>query len=107
MCNPKDGNWVLTEGYPVAQAARVHDGQQLVHLSWNTMGTELAIIDVLGRVSFFAVYMSVNVLQCTWAHFTDQEDDLGGLVGFWWLNTEKQVCLILRDRNVSWDRVLI
>lgn len=91
MCNPKDGKWILTDGYPVHQAARTHDGQQIAHLSWNAMGTELAIIDVLGRVSFFAVYMSVNVLQCYNHQFTDHEDDLGGLVGFWWMNTEKQV----------------
>ena len=91
MCNPKDGRWILTEGYPVHYVVRAHGGQQIAHISWNVMGTELAIIDTLGRVSFSAVYMSVNVLQCYHAHFTDQEDDLGGLVGFWWMNTDKQV----------------
>ncbi|KAF8474729.1 mediator complex, subunit Med16 [Kalaharituber pfeilii] len=90
MCNPKDGRWILSEAYPVPHVARIHEGQQIVHISWNTMGTELAVIDVLGRVSFFSVYMSVNVLQCAWGQLTDQEDDLGGLVGFWWLNSEKQ-----------------
>lgn len=90
MCNPKDGQWILTEGYPVHQVVRAHEGQQIAHLSWNAMGTELAIIDVLGRVSFFGVYMSVNMLQC-YAQFTDQEDDLGAMVGFWWMNTDKQV----------------
>ncbi|KAI5808817.1 mediator complex, subunit Med16 [Peziza echinospora] len=90
MCNPKDGEWILTEGFPVAQVSRIHENQQIVHVSWNTSGTELAIIDVLGRVSFFAVYMSVNVLQCTWGIVREPENDLSGLVGFWWLNTDKQ-----------------
>ncbi|RPB28463.1 hypothetical protein L211DRAFT_818153 [Terfezia boudieri ATCC MYA-4762] len=90
MCNPKDGKWILTEGYPVHHVARAHDGQQIAHISWNAMGTELAIIDIFGRVSFSAVYMSVNVLQCYQAQFTDPEDDLGGLAGFWWMNTDKQ-----------------
>lgn len=91
MCNPRDGQWLLTEGFPVPQARRVHEGQQLVHLSWNTAGTELAVVDVTGRVSLYAVYMSVNVLQALWGGFQAPEDDLSELVGFWWLNMEKQV----------------
>lgn len=90
-CNAKDGKWILTEAYSVEKVASTHEGQQIAHISWNPMGTELAVIDVLGRVSFLQVYMSVNVLQCYHSQLADQEDDLGGIVGFWWMNTEKQV----------------
>lgn len=72
---------------------------------WNTLGTELAVVDNLGRVSLYAVYMSVNMLQCTRNYITDQEDDLSALVGFWWLNTDKAVSfaflILLGDKIFS------
>jgi len=75
----------------VPQINVIHDGQPIIHLSWNVVGSDLAIVDALGRLSIFTVYISIDRLNCVRAAVMDQDDDLSPLVGFWWLNTDKPV----------------
>ncbi|KAG0639827.1 mediator complex, subunit Med16 [Tuber brumale] len=92
-CNPEDGRWVLSDAYPIANVSRYHENQRLVHVTWNSHGAELAVVDVLGRVSFYTVSLAVNHLTATRSQILDQDDDLSALVGFWWLPLEKQYAL--------------
>lgn len=91
-CSPEDGRWLLSDAYPVANVARYHEGQQLTHVTWNSHGAELAVMDRLGRVSFYTVFLAVNHLNVTRNQILDQDDDLCALVGFWWLPVERAVC---------------
>jgi mediator of RNA polymerase II transcription subunit 16 len=92
-CNPDDGLWLLSEAYPIANVSRFHENQQLAHVTWNGHGAELAVVDVLGRVSFYTIFLAVNHLNVTRHQILDQDDDLSALVGFWWLPVEKMVSL--------------
>ena len=94
VCGPKDGRWTLSQGYPTPQVSRVHGGLQLCHLSWNHSGTDLAIVDVLGRISVFTFMTALNRLGATRENISDQEDDLGAVVGLIWLNSGRMVALI-------------
>ncbi|KAL7273205.1 Mediator of RNA polymerase II transcription subunit 16 [Rhizina undulata] len=87
-CNPEDGRWLLSDAYPIANVSRFHEGQQLRHVAWNSQA-ELAVVDVLGRVSFYTVFLAVNHLNVTRHQILDQDDDLSALVGFWWLPAER------------------
>lgn len=92
-CSPEDGRWLLSDAYPVANVARYHEGQPLTHVTWNSHGAELAVMDRLGRVSFYTVFLAVNHLNVTRSQILDQDDDLCALVGFWWLPVERAVCI--------------
>ncbi|RPB14929.1 hypothetical protein P167DRAFT_519145 [Morchella conica CCBAS932] len=92
-CSPEDGRWLLSDAYPVANVSRYHEGQQLTHVTWNSHGAELAVMDRLGRVSFYTVFLAVNHLNVTRHQILDQDDDLSALVGFWWLPVERAYAL--------------
>jgi mediator of RNA polymerase II transcription subunit 16 len=47
------------------------------------------VVDVLGRVSFYTVYVAINALSLVTMIPVDQDDDLCGLAGFWWLPPER------------------
>ncbi|KAI5800127.1 mediator complex, subunit Med16 [Geopyxis carbonaria] len=91
-CNPEDGRWALSDAYPITDVSRFHEGQRLQHVTWSSNGAELAIIDVLGRVSFYTVYLTVNQLALSSIH-TYPDDDMSSLVGFWWLPSERPYSL--------------
>lgn len=68
-------------------------GGPVQHLSWSPTGTELAVIDAVGRVSILTTYAALNkpgvVRNCS----IDNVDDLNGVVGCFWLNTQRPVCI--------------
>ncbi|RPA95294.1 hypothetical protein L873DRAFT_1745488 [Choiromyces venosus 120613-1] len=92
-CNPEDGRWILSDAYPIANVSRYHENQPLAHVTWNSHGAELAVVDVLGRVSFYTVFLAVNHLTATRSQILDQDDDLSALVGLWWLPVERAYAL--------------
>jgi mediator of RNA polymerase II transcription subunit 16 len=96
LCRPEDGRWTLGGEFPISQAVPNDDGQQIVHLSWNPSGSELAVVDTLGRLSIFTIYIAVNRLSLSRSGVVDQEDDLGAIVGMSWLNIERMVIDHLR-----------
>src|SRR5205809_6551881 len=63
LCRPEDGKWTLGGEFPVSQVSPNDDGQQIVHLSWNPSGSELAVVDTLGRLSIYTIYIAVNRLN--------------------------------------------
>lgn len=99
--------WLLSEAYPIANVSRFHENQQLAHVTWNGHGAELAVVDVLGRVSFYTIFLAVNHLNVTRHQILDQDDDLSALVGFWWLPVEKMVSFQLSCPSMSHVGTLI
>ena len=73
------------------QVANVHGGQQLLYLSWNHTGYELAVTDALGRISIFQMHVALNKLILKRSVKMDPEDDLGVVVGMTWLAHERPV----------------
>jgi mediator of RNA polymerase II transcription subunit 16 len=92
-CNPSDGRWLLSAAYPIRDVARIHEGQKLQHVTWSSQGADLAAVDVLGRVSFYTVYVAINALSLVTVLQVDQDDDLNVLAGFWWLPPERPYSL--------------
>ncbi len=84
---------MLSDAYPIANVTRHHEGKQLQHVVWSSPGAELAVIDVLGRVSFHTVFLAVNQLTLVTIHTVELDDDLSTIVGFWWLPIERPYSL--------------
>ncbi|KAI9891164.1 MAG: mediator complex subunit [Vezdaea aestivalis] len=87
LSNPDDGTWTLGKEHQVPNLS----GAQLTHLSWNHSGSELAIVDVSGRVSIYNMFVVLNDLRPMRNSLLDQEDDQSAVVGLYWLNAEHQL----------------
>lgn len=61
-------------------------GSQVAHVSWSPSGAELAVIDVLGRVTIFSTLLAVNRFrQIHTSSEFDAGDDLAAVIGLHWL----------------------
>ena len=91
MCNPKDGQWKLSDPSERHGGSSMRSEHSLEHISWNHMGSDLAVIDVFGRISIYSILIAMNrmvlIKNCT----SDLEDDLGAIVGTMWLNPDRIV----------------
>jgi mediator of RNA polymerase II transcription subunit 16, fungi type len=92
MCDPHTGRWDISPAYSHPRITATHEGQQLVHITWNMLGAELAVIDVHGRVSIHCVVSAINDMSCVREANRDQEEDMNAIVGFGWLNLDRPVC---------------
>ena len=97
-CNPSDGRWLLSPAYPITGVTQMHEGQKLQHVTWSSHGADLAVVDVLGRLSFYTVNLAINALSLVTVVPPDHDDDLNALVGFWWLPAERPCSLHLAVR---------
>lgn len=87
---PKKERWMLS-GDLGLQDAPV-SGSQMAHVSWSPSGVELAVIDVLGRVTIFSSLLAVNrYRQIYTSSAIDAGDDLAAVVGSHWLGTSHSV----------------
>ncbi|KAJ5140385.1 hypothetical protein N7448_003793 [Penicillium atrosanguineum] len=91
QCRPSDGKWVLSEEFSLGSVTEAHSGSQLVHLSWNETGSELAVADCLGRVSIYSISMALNSVTGLRQATFDSSDDSNQVVGMMWLNTSRSV----------------
>lgn len=91
QCRPSDGKWQLSEESPLSSVTESHGGAQLVHLSWNESGSELAVVDCLGRVSIYSVSIALNCMTCLRQASFDSGDDSNQIVGMMWLNSSRSV----------------
>lgn len=102
MCRAEDGKWTLSRDYPLNQNSSVHEQPNFVHLSWNQTGSELAVVDIFGRISIFSILIATNRFVMSSSCVLDQEDDLGAIVGLSWLNIDRPVpSLLLAMRHVD------
>ncbi|KAJ1714501.1 mediator of RNA polymerase II transcription subunit 16 [Aspergillus flavus] len=90
-CRPSDGKWVLSDDTPLHPVAEAHGGQPLVHLCWNEIGSELAVVDSSGRVSIYNIAISLNSLAGQRQAAFDPVDDATQIVGMMWLNIQRSV----------------
>lgn len=93
LCSPDDGQWRLSEEGLEDEVSAVHSEHQIVHLSWNHPGNDLAIVDIFGQISVFAIFIALNRLIVSRRCAVDPADNLSSVVGLKWLNTERMVRL--------------
>lgn len=91
QCRPSDGKWVLGGESFLATVTEAHNGNRLVHLSCNETGSELAVVDCLGRVSIYSISMALNSITGLRQAMLDSSDDSNQVVGMMWLNTTRSV----------------
>lgn len=91
MSDPYDGQWRMSGEYLADDVPTTHNKHRLVHLSWNHSGSELAILDVVGQVSVYAVINAINRLVLLRRCTPDSEDHLSAAVGMTWLHIDKPV----------------
>lgn len=91
VCRPSDGKWVLSNDHPLNPVTEAHGGQTLTHLSWNETGSELAVVDVSGRVSVFSISIALNSVAAHRQAIIDPADDGAQVVGMMWLNAQRSV----------------
>ncbi|MCJ1266503.1 mediator complex subunit [Lobaria immixta] len=89
LCDPQDGQWKLSETYLEEEVSTVHSDHQIVHLSWNPIGNDIAIVDVFGQISIFSVFILLNRIHVSRKCAIDPEDHLNAVVGLKWLNTDR------------------
>ncbi|KAJ5656015.1 hypothetical protein N7507_007965 [Penicillium longicatenatum] len=89
--SPSNGKWVLSEETTLAPVAETHGGNQLVHLSWNESGSEMAVVDCLGRISIYSISIALNSITGVRQANFDSSDDSNQIVGMMWLNTQRMV----------------
>lgn len=72
---------------PITEA---HGGHALTHLSWNEAGSDLAVVDVTGRVSVYHIPFALNSVNGL-RQPAFSPDDGSQIVGMMWLNTQRSV----------------
>ncbi|KLU84072.1 hypothetical protein MAPG_03117 [Magnaporthiopsis poae ATCC 64411] len=87
--HPDDAAWGLSDPTPYSSFGIVPPqagGGQIAHLAWASSGIpELAVVDDVGRVSFIHCPVSLNRPFTTRAWDADPVDELGAIVGCFWL----------------------
>ncbi|KAK9481311.1 mediator complex, subunit Med16 [Lipomyces japonicus] len=84
-------NWSLSQPTALDDISEIHGSSPIVHLSWNTFGTELAVIDANGLLSIFMLHSIINQLTCIYRTTLPQNEHRSEIVGFKWLNSNKPI----------------
>lgn len=100
QCQPSDGKWVLSDDTPLHPVTEAHGGRPLVHLCWNEMGSELAVVDSSGRVSIYSILVALNSIAGLRQAAFDPDDDGSQIVGVMWLNLQRSVSRSFIEVNV-------
>ncbi|RFU33515.1 hypothetical protein B7463_g2798, partial [Scytalidium lignicola] len=85
-CSPENGDWALSEPTLTHQLSNELDGGPLKHLCWGPSGSELAVIDSVGRITILSLFSSLNKPTLSRQCQVDPVDDLHAVVGCYWLN---------------------
>lgn len=89
LCDPSNGQWGLSKQYVLDEVRNIHREGELVHLFWNHTGNELAVFDISGRMSIYAVMVTTNRVSALRRCSVDPEDSLGAVIGAMWLHTDR------------------
>ncbi|KAI0484923.1 RNA polymerase II mediator complex subunit Sin4 [Xylariaceae sp. FL0804] len=84
--NAKDASWALSEPQTV-DCWGTFVGGPIVHLCPSPAGSEIAVVDSVGRVSIINFNADVNRPSHSRRWDGDPVDDLHSVVGTWWLPT--------------------
>lgn len=85
-CSSENGDWSLSEPTLTHQLSPELDGGPIKHLCWGPTGSELAVIDSVGRITILSLFSSLNKPTLSRQCQVDPVDDLHGVVGCYWLN---------------------
>ena len=100
----KKGIWDLHFHKDLAlaeQIVRIFKGKELANLSWNPSGLELVVADIYGRLAICTIFIAMNRLIVSKVWMNDPENHMNALVGSFWLNVKKVVCLIPRISTLA------
>ncbi|PKY07581.1 mediator of RNA polymerase II transcription subunit 16 [Aspergillus campestris IBT 28561] len=89
-CQPVDGKWDLSDDNPSTLPMETSPGHVVVHLSWNELGSDLAVVESSGRVSIFSIGIALNSVNA-YRPAVDPDDDSAQVVGMMWLNSQRSV----------------
>lgn len=106
VCKSDDGNWALNDEKSSNLVTEVQGDYTYTHLSWNELGTDLAIVDSRGRIMTFAMAMALNSLNLQKPAAIDNYDDVNSPVGLMWLSINRPVGICPGDRwsnRYSWS----
>lgn len=85
-CHPGNGTWALSDPTITSSTIPAPEGGPLRHLSWSPTGSELAIIDSVGRITIMGLFSTLNKSSLQRPSQLDPVDDLHRVVGSFWLN---------------------
>ena len=82
----------LSKDYSIVQLHPSDKSHLFVHLEWSQTGLDLAVADVVGRISVFT-FSSAVLNHSTAAPIVtvDQHSELDRAVSMYWLNPDRQV----------------
>jgi hypothetical protein len=83
--NAKNGSWGLSK--PISVWPSLDDAHHIVHLAWNFIGTELAVVDSSGRISIYQnTGVSLGEMAASRQGTNDPDTDMHSIVGLHWLS---------------------
>jgi hypothetical protein len=75
--------WSLSK--PVTLAVPLDEHHELVHLAWNYVGSELAVVDSCGRIFVFQNHSSMGRMHLLRSGANDPDNELHALAALHWL----------------------
>jgi mediator of RNA polymerase II transcription subunit 16 len=83
--------WELSKDYTIVQRPVTDENYAFAHLEWSQTGTDLAIADIVGRISVYT-FSTTAVNHSTAAPIAavDRQNELDRAVGMFWLNPDRQ-----------------
>jgi mediator of RNA polymerase II transcription subunit 16, fungi type len=112
QCNEKDAVWQLSEPSSL-QLPTLHEESHITHVSWNTAGSFLTVIDNSGRISIYASTAVLGKLDLKRSGIVDHGDESNAVVCCYWLyvfplqqKTTPQAWAASRDNNQWSYRIL-
>lgn len=85
-CDPSNGTWALSEATVTSSSNPAPEGGPLRHVSWSPTGSDLAVIDSVGRVTIMSIFSTLNKSSLHRPSQMDPVDDLHRVVGNFWLH---------------------
>ncbi|KAK5200688.1 Mediator of RNA polymerase II transcription subunit 16, partial [Cryomyces antarcticus] len=105
-----DGQLVLGEEFLLLSTSELETFQsRLVHLEWNTVGSDLAVVDEDGRIDIHNARFTLGNMISVRKGLQDPDDAKGTVVGFHWLpaSPNQPKCAYLSDALRKEDNWMI
>jgi len=62
-----------------------------MHISWSNSGLELVVVDVVGNLSVYTMFVAVNSYSLAGSFQWEQGEALGPIIGLEWLSINRVV----------------
>jgi hypothetical protein len=84
--------WNLSKEHSIDLSANGDSQHPILQLEWSHLGTDLALVDAVGRVTIInASSMALNETAVVRPATLDREDELSQILTLYWLNIDRQV----------------